>query len=88
MGSMSVMPTNLALAWAALHFAKPPGWYVGNPMYHDERHEWQLFAYDPLERAVDGIRKREWTAVASSEAGVVREMARCLAAISAGRVPK
>jgi hypothetical protein len=42
----------------------------------------------PLERAVDGSRKREWTAIAGTEEAVVREMARCLAEISAGRVPK
>jgi hypothetical protein len=63
MASMAAMPPRLAQAWAELHFAKPPGWYVGNPHYHDERNEWQLFAYDPLERAVGGVRKREWTAV-------------------------
>jgi hypothetical protein len=43
---------------------------------------------DPAERAVVDVRKREWTAVAQTEEGVVREMARCLAEISAGRVPK
>jgi hypothetical protein len=40
------------------------------------------------ERAVVGIRKREWTAIAATEADVVAEMARWSAEISAGRVPK
>jgi hypothetical protein len=35
-----------------------------------------------------GVRKREWTAIAATEEAVVAEMARCLAEISAGRVPK
>jgi hypothetical protein len=85
---MPAVPSNLALAWAALHFAKPPGWYVGNPTFHNERNEWQLFAYDPLERAVDGVRRREWTAVAATQEAVVREMARCLRQISTGRIPR
>jgi hypothetical protein len=75
-------------AWDAPHDATPAGWYVGRPAYHDERHEWQQYALDPAERAVVDVRKREWTAVAQTEEGVVREMARCLAEISAGRVPK
>jgi hypothetical protein len=61
---------------------------VGRPSFHDERNEWQLFAYDPLERAVVGLRKREWTAVAPTKEAVVREMATCLGEIRAGRVPK
>jgi len=46
------------------------------------------YAFDPAERAVVGVRSREWTALATSEEGVVREMARCLGEIKAGRVPK
>jgi hypothetical protein len=61
---------------------------VGSPSYDDERGEWVMHAFDPRERAVVGVRKSEWTAVARSEDGVVREMARCLAEIKAGRVPK
>ena len=68
--------------------ATPPGWWVGSPSYHDERREWLLYAFDPAERPVSGHRKREWQAVAPTEEGVVREMARCLREISAGRVPK
>jgi hypothetical protein len=37
---------------------------------------------------VVGKRSREWTAVAPTELEVVREMARCLGEISAGRVPR
>jgi hypothetical protein len=47
-----------------------------------------MYAFDPSERAKVGLRSREWTAVAPTEEGVVREMARCLREISAGRVPK
>ncbi len=56
-------------------------------MFHDERSEWQMYAFDPAERPVMGRRKREWEAVAQTENGVVREMARCLREISDGRVP-
>jgi hypothetical protein len=47
-----------------------------------------LYAYDPSERPVVGIRRREWQAVAVSEIGLVREMARCLREIASGRVPR
>ena len=47
-----------------------------------------MYAFDPAEIAHVGIRKREWTAIAATEADVVAEMARCLAEVSAGRVPK
>jgi hypothetical protein len=82
------MPSDLEDAWDALHAATPPGWYVGRPSFHPERNEWLLYAFDPAEIGHVGIRKREWTAVASTEAGVVAKMARCLAEIRAGRVPK
>jgi hypothetical protein len=75
-------------AWDELRDAMPAGWWVGTPSYHDERREWVLYAYDPSERPVVGLRQREWQAVADSELGVVREMARCLREIAAGRVPK
>jgi len=75
-------------AWDALHAVEPPGWYVGRPSYHDERREWLLYAFDPAERAIVGVRKREWTAIAQSEEAVVLEMARCLGEIRAGRAPK
>jgi hypothetical protein len=75
-------------AWNALHDATPAGWFVGRPAYHEHRREWQQYAFDPSERPVVGVRKREWTAVAQTEVGVLREMARCPAMIRAGRVPK
>ena len=46
-----------------------------------------MYAFDPSERAVIGVRSREWEAVATSEVGVVAEMARCLALIREGRAP-
>jgi hypothetical protein len=70
--------SDLKDAWDALQAMTPSGCYVGKPSYHDERDEWLLYAFDPSERAVVGVRSREWTAVASTEVGVVREMARCL----------
>jgi hypothetical protein len=45
---------------------------------------WVIYAFDPAERPVQGRRKREWQAVAQTEIGVVREMARCLSEISGG----
>ncbi len=75
-------------AWDELHDATPVGWQVGRPYYHDERREWVMYAFDPSERPTVGLRSREWTAVAESEEGVVREMARCLAEIKAGRAPR
>lgn len=82
------MTTERERAWAAVLDATPPGWFVGQPSYHDERREWLLYAYDPSEKAVVGVRKREWTAIADTEEAVVREMARCLREIAAGRSPK
>ena len=75
-------------AWEQLHAATPPGWYVGRQSEHPEPGEWVMYAFDPSERPKVGLRSREWTAVTQTEEGVVREMARCLRGISAGRVPK
>jgi hypothetical protein len=33
---------SLRHAWDELLAATPPGWYVGRPMYHEERNEWQM----------------------------------------------
>ncbi len=52
-----------------------------------ERREWSQYAFDRREKAHIGRRSREWTAVAPTEEGVVREMARCLREITSGRVP-
>jgi hypothetical protein len=51
-------------------------------------HPWEMYAYDPTERPKVGVRSREWTTVGNSEVDVVREMARCLSAIAAGRIPR
>lgn len=75
-------------AWDDLRTALPAGWWVGSPSHHDECREWVLYAYVPHERPVAGRRQREWLAVAPSEVEVVREMARCIREIAAGRVPR
>jgi len=80
--------TDLEGAWDALHASMPAGWQIGRPSEHPERHEWALYAYDPRERPRVGVRSREWIAKASTELGVVREMARCLGEIAEGRAPK
>ncbi|HVM29561.1 MAG TPA: hypothetical protein VM305_02145 [Candidatus Limnocylindrales bacterium] len=76
------------LAWDELTAATPPGWQIGRPSYHHERDEWLLYAFDPAERPVVGRRSREWQAVAPTEEGVIREMARCLREIGKGRWPR
>lgn len=75
-------------AWDELLDATPRGWYVGTPAYNGRRGEWSMYAYDTAEKAHIGKRSREWTAVQPTQEGVVREMARCLREIAAGRVPK
>jgi hypothetical protein len=47
-----------------------------------------MYAFDPSERPVVGLRSREWTARAESEEAVVREMGRCLRELGAGRTPR
>jgi hypothetical protein len=78
----------LEAAWAAVYEALPSGLYVGRPSHHPERDEWLMHAFDPSERAVDGTRSREWTAVHPKEVGVVRQMAYCLRELGEGRWPK
>lgn len=81
----------LQAVWIELDAVTPAGWQVGQPSLHDERHQWEQYAFDPSERPRAGARAREWQAVAPEElgaVGVVREMARCLAEIKSGRVPK
>ncbi len=80
--------TGLEETWRELHDPTPPGWHVGRPSYHDERREWVQYAFDPSERPKVGPRRRQWTAVAPTEEGVVREMARCLAELREGRTPR
>jgi hypothetical protein len=45
-------------AYDELLAATPPGWWVGRPMRHDERNEWQMYAFDPSERPVVGQQAR------------------------------
>lgn len=75
-------------AWNEIHAATPSGWHVGRPGYNPGRHIWEQYAFDPSERPRVGLRSREWTAIGDTEEAVVREMARCLREIGAGRVPK
>jgi hypothetical protein len=74
-------------AWDALLAVLPTGWYVGRPSYHLKRDKWLLYAFNPSDRAVVGIRSRDWTAIAPTQEGVVREMARCLRELRQGRAP-
>jgi hypothetical protein len=80
--------TDLEEAWNAVHEDTPAGWYVGRPSYQVERQEWVMYAFDPSERSKVGLRSREWTAVAATEEGMVREMARCLEELREGRTPR
>lgn len=77
---------DLHTAWDEVHAALPEGWYVGRP---SQRHggQWAQYAFDTNERVAIGRRSREWTAVGQTEAGCLREMARCLREIGDGRVP-
>ena len=79
---------DLDAAWAVIHDATPTGWYVGQPSYHDERHEWTQYAFDQRERAVNGARSREWTAIGATEGECLLEMARCPCELGADRVPR
>jgi len=78
---------DLKAAWDAVHDATPSDWYVGRPSYHDERREWTQYAFDQRERPSVGVRSREWTAIGPTELACLREMARCLREMGAGRVP-
>lgn len=77
MPALPGVTTERERAWSELLEGKPPARYVGTPVYRVERREWALYAFDTTERAHIRKRSREWTAVAPSEEGVVREMARC-----------
>lgn len=81
----------LERAWAEINEANASlGWRVGSPYLHEEMasNPWEQYAYDPTERPKAGGRTREWTAIGRSEAQVVREMARCLREVTAGKVPQ
>ena len=38
--------TDIEAAWDELHDAKPAGWFVGQPMDHEHRREWEQYAFD------------------------------------------
>jgi hypothetical protein len=84
--------SDLEEAWAELDAANAGlRWSVGRPSLHDDvrgAEHGEQRAYDLRERPKIGKRSREWTAVGRTEVECVREMARCLREISAGRVPK
>ncbi len=80
------MASDLEAAWDAVHAALPPGWYVGRPSYHDERDERLLYAFDPSERAVVGIRSREWTAATEAEAAA--QLGLAASALPQSRMPQ
>ncbi len=58
---------------SALLASLPSDVYVGRPSYHLERNEWLLYAFDPSERAVVGVRRSGSTAITATEIGVVQE---------------
>ena len=69
---------------------KPPGTsYTTRNRINQKPGEWTMYAFDTRERRRRGIGHRtlEWIATATTEAGVVREMARCLREIAEGRWP-
>ena len=68
--------------------ALPAGWSVGRPSYYPERRVYQQYAFDSFEVPKVGVRSKEWTAIGPTEVDCLREMARCLTDISAGRVPR
>jgi hypothetical protein len=80
--------TDLEAAWSELHDAMPSGWFVGRPTFRHDLDGWEQYAFDTTEKAVNGKRSREWTAVAPTEVSVVREMARCLRELAAEGWPR
>lgn len=79
---------DLKEAWDGLFEILPATWRTGRPAFNERRGEWSLYAWDASERPKVGRRSREWTSVHPTQAGVVREMARCLGEIGAGRAPR
>jgi hypothetical protein len=64
-----------------LRTAQRLGWYVGVPLYDLREGRWQQYAFDRTETTL-GRRRREWTAVGTTEEACIVEMARCLREIS------
>lgn len=74
-------------AWSELHATTPPGWYVGTPVYHVERQQWAMYAFDTMEKAHIGKRSGEWTGRADRDDGRARDGA-VPREIAADRVPR
>jgi len=75
-------------AWDEVFDALPAAWSVGRPSYQDERHEGTRYAFDSFERPSVGVRSREWTSVDATGLECLREMARRLRELGAGRVQR
>jgi hypothetical protein len=86
MASVTDMTDELEAAWEELHATTPSGWFVGRRQRRGG--QWAMYAFDTTEKAHIGKRSREWTAPGNDEMECVREMARCLTEIGAGRAPK
>ena len=75
-------------AWDEVFDALPAAWSVGRPSYEDEPHEGTRYAFDSVERPSVGVRSREWTSVDATGLECLREMARRLRELGAGRVQR
>lgn len=72
-------------AWNEVLAAKASGSCVGRLAHDDHYRTSEMYAFDQNERAKNGPRKREWTAVGATEEPVIRNMTYCLREIAAGR---
>lgn len=73
---------------AELLAARPKGWYIGGPQFHDERRVWVQYARDTTERPRRGKpRNRDWETEAPTQQICIRSMAYVLREMAAGRVP-
>jgi hypothetical protein len=54
----------------------------------DRYRQWNMYAFDPVERPVVGRRSRESVATGQTELECVEEMARCRGEIEVGRWPR
>ena len=48
--------------------------YVGRPVYHDRRDEWQMYSFDLSERPKVGLRSRAWELEGVHRAGAASSM--------------
>ena len=75
-GSAKAIMDAREAAWDELRAALPPGWVAGQPSYREDLRTWEQHAYRPAERALNGARRDEWTAVGQTEIQCPRELAR------------